>query len=363
MEYKVSVVIPMYKARDYIVSNVNALLKQTIPELEVIVVNDCTPDDSMELCRDAFGDNPRVQLIDQPHNAGPGEARNAGIKVARGEYVAFADADDGVLPEAYGKMYQAAVQNHADVLHCTGAIYPLVKNPPVNLLQIPKEDLLFVPTDRCDIATDIREISKDKHVRLADYLRECYQWNVWNKLYRREFLINNDIRFGKMRVGEDQVFCFACLMLADTYVLMPGEFYIYRIAQDSLSRGANRMGMLLKALTAMLDMPPMIEEIFTQAGGFEEDEFATQTTVKFIADNLELIFIRPSFQEIGEEAITKDGQVLRVFQERFQENANYVYYAFLEQHHNYPKVDDILRLISDIDFLKANKDKFGKPAL
>ena len=361
MDFKVSVVIPMYKAGEFILKNTDALLAQTLQELEVVIVNDCSPDNSMELCRERYGNNERVRLIDQPRNMGPGEARNTGIKAARGEYIAFTDADDGVLPDAYERMYDAAKANDADVLHCTGAIYPLVKDPPADLLEIKEEDLLRLPTDRFDVAQEVRTISSDPMVRFRSYLKESYQWNVWNKLYRRTFLLENDLHFGEMRLAEDQVFCFACLLYAKNYVQMPGEFYIYRIAENSLSRGADRIAMLIKAVSAQIDMVPMVHEIMEKCSVF--DRGSIQEAVDFISDNLEMIFIRPSFQEAGEEAIIKDGRLKSLFDEKYGAYADQIFYMFMQQHKNYPPVQDILRLISDVDFLKANRDKFGKPAL
>ena len=169
MDYKVSVVIPMYKARDYIIENVDSLLAQTLPELEVIIVNDCTPDDSMEICRSHYSENERVQLIDQPKNMGPGEARNTGVKAARGEYIAFVDSDDAVLPDAYEKMYKVAKENDADVLHNTGFIMPLVLNAPANLLKVPEDDRIEVLTDRHDVAQEVKVISDDMDERFAKW--------------------------------------------------------------------------------------------------------------------------------------------------------------------------------------------------
>ena len=77
MEYKVSVIMPMYKGTKFIKAAVDGLLHQSLPEVEIIVVDDCSPDDSLEYCRKLYGDNERVQIIAQPVNMGPGEARTS----------------------------------------------------------------------------------------------------------------------------------------------------------------------------------------------------------------------------------------------------------------------------------------------
>ncbi|MCR4850216.1 MAG: glycosyltransferase family 2 protein [Lachnospiraceae bacterium] len=363
MDYKVSIIIPMYNAREYIRENVDSLLKQTLSEIEIVIVNDCSPDDSMEICRSAYGSNERVRLIDQPSNMGPGEARNRGIREARGEYIAFVDSDDAVLPDGFEKMYKVAKDEDADVLHCTGAIYPLVKNPPVNLLDVDEKDLAKLPLDRYDIATEVRTVSSNPIERFKNWKNEAYHWNVWNKLYRRTFLLDNDLYFGNMRVAEDQVFCFGCLIYAGNYVQMPGEFYLYRISGDSLSRSGNRISLLTKALRASIDSEPVIRKLMEGVPAFAYRQDLIREAVWFVTDCLEKIFIRPVFQEIGEQGIIEDEGVKEIFTEYFGQSADYVFYDFIEQHRNYPPVEDMLKLISDIDYLKENVAKFGKKAV
>ncbi len=357
MDYKVSVIIPLYKAGEYIINNVDLLLNQTLRELEVVIVNDCTPDDSMDKCRERYGANERVQLIDQPENMGPGRARNAGIKAARGEYIAFFDSDDGVLPDSYEKMYKGAAENDADVLHTTGAIFPLVKNPPVNLLDVDKEDLVHLPLDRSDLATTVRLAPSDPIERYLNWKNEWYHWNVWSKLYRRTFLLENSLCFSDMRVGEDQLFCLGVLLFAPRYVQFPGEFYIYRISGDSLSRGKSRMPTLLKAIEGIIYSEPVIKGYMEIIPAFKAHPEYIGDCFDFVADCLENIFIRPAFQEMGYDEVDKDGSVRALFEKHYGSKAGYVYYAFMEQHKNYEPVEDLMKLFSDIDHLKENAQR------
>ena len=102
----ISVIIPMYNAKKYIFSCVENILKaeEYGLSLEVIIVNDCSKDDAMDILMERYSGDERVVLINQEKNAGPGEARNRGIEEARGEYITFVDSDDGLRTDAYDKM-------------------------------------------------------------------------------------------------------------------------------------------------------------------------------------------------------------------------------------------------------------------
>lgn len=360
MNYKVSVVIPMYKAKDYIIENVDCLLAQTLSETEIIIVNDCSPDNSMELCREHYAGNERVQLIDQPKNMGPGAARNAGVKSAKGEYIAFVDSDDGVVPDAFEKMYNAAKEYDADVLHNTGCIFPLMVDAPANLLTVPQKDWLNVNTDRVDTATDIRIAPDDIAERFDRWKKEMYHWAVWNKLYRREFLLKHDIHFGEMKLAEDLAFCFACLFNAKKYVTMPGNFYLYRMAENSLCRGKDYVKLLERSLSSVLNAPDIMKHNMKGIAFFEEHPECAREAIDFVIANLEKMYIRPAFQELGEEEIRKDGTVKRLFDEKYGDNSDFVYYTFMELHKNYPPIPDFVKKASDIGYLIKAREKYGK---
>ena len=94
---KISVIIPMYNAETQIQKCVNSLLCQTYTNFEIIIVNDGSKDNSLAVCQNTFGNEPRVKIVDKP-NGGVSDARNAGMRAAEGEYISFVDADDWVEP-------------------------------------------------------------------------------------------------------------------------------------------------------------------------------------------------------------------------------------------------------------------------
>jgi len=92
---KVSIIVPIFNASDYLGRCVESLLKQTMKSLEIILVNDGSTDDSLQICHFYAKDDKRIRVIDKP-NGGVSSARNLGLDVARGEYIGFVDPDDWV---------------------------------------------------------------------------------------------------------------------------------------------------------------------------------------------------------------------------------------------------------------------------
>lgn len=114
---KVSVIIPIYNAEEYLEKCVNSVLKQTEPDLELILVDDGSIDNSLKICQDIANADSRVVVVHQK-NAGVSAARNCGIEAATGDYIGFVDSDDWIAPNMYEKMLCEAEKSNADVVMC-----------------------------------------------------------------------------------------------------------------------------------------------------------------------------------------------------------------------------------------------------
>ena len=119
---KVSVIIPVYNAYDYLRPAIDSILDQTLTELEVICIDDGSTDNSLEILKEYQERDPRVRIVTET-NAGPGIARNNGIKRARGEYLAFLDADDFYEPTFLEELYTVAVRDSLDIAIARYDIY------------------------------------------------------------------------------------------------------------------------------------------------------------------------------------------------------------------------------------------------
>ena len=229
----VSIIVPMFNAEKHIKQCLDSVRTQNFAEYELIVVDDCSTDRSVEIVEsmiDRF--NGRLMLIKRNENSGGAAApRNDALKRARGKYVTFLDNDDLLAKNALQTLFDTAEKYNADVVHAE-------KHLSTNADTIEpdtKMTLIFntkMPVDK------IRLESDDLAVRIREYRQNLFfaNWVVWNKLFRRDFLIEHHIEFPDLHVADDMMFSFFCLCRAKTYVHIPDALYIYRVRDDSFSR-------------------------------------------------------------------------------------------------------------------------------
>ena len=209
----ISVIIPVYKAEPYLRRCVDSVLAQTHVNLQVILVDDGSPDGSGAIC-DAYAEQDARVLVVHKENGGPGSARNAGLEVATGEYVGFVDSDDVVAP----KMYETLLQN----LHET------------------KTDLAYVGI-QC-FQDKIGEFRQSNRVQVVHdpakwFLQKNHLYFTVCFLYPR-FLIGKQRFAENMRVAEDQEFLLRFSQCVQSIAVSTFVGYYYYQNIDSLSNGA-----------------------------------------------------------------------------------------------------------------------------
>lgn len=205
---KVSVIVPVYKVEAFIGQCIHSLMEQTLLEIEFIIIDDCSPDNSISIAQTVVQDYPErrkyVRFIRHEVNKGLPAARNSGLAVASGEFVFHCDGDDFVEPEMLEQMYKTAKDADADVVWCDWM-------------------LSFGQNERY-----MKQPSYETSVEaLKSMLSGTMKYNVWNKLVRRRLYLDNKIVFpAGYGMGEDMTMIrlFAC---AQKVVYLPGAFYHY----------------------------------------------------------------------------------------------------------------------------------------
>lgn len=212
----VSVVIPVYNVEKYLRQCLDSVLSQTLHEIEIICVNDGSPDNSLSILREYENKDERVQIIDFPKNRGPAAARNAGLATAKSPYVAFLDSDDWVEPEMYEKLY-AAVTSHPDisVAYC---------------------DYKSVKDDSGVHRVSYPEWPAGKHLPSV-LLRENFI-QIWCCLFKRDLLTEHDIRFPEGCWFED-LLSVVGLAVSKRIIKVPIVLHNYRIVEGSFCRSTN----------------------------------------------------------------------------------------------------------------------------
>lgn len=199
---KVSVVMPIYNAYDYLRPAIDSVLAQTLTDIELICVDDGSTDNSLSILKEYQQQDDRVRIIAE-NNAGPSLARNKGLSRARGKYVIFLDADDFYDYNLLESLYDLAEEQTLDIAICKFDIY--------NNRKAKFED--NIRSDHGEIFEGGKVVSKNDY---PDVILSCTTGYVWNKLFRKEFLTEKELTFdNELRVFEDTYFVVTALSLAD----------------------------------------------------------------------------------------------------------------------------------------------------
>ncbi len=209
---KVSIIVPVYNAEKYIERCLYYLLAQTIKEIEIIIVNDGSTDNTTTIIRKIAAMDSRIRLLEQ-ENKLQGAARNRAILIAQGEYIGFCDADDYVDYEYYEKLYNSAKKYDSDVVLAENVRVSDKKYKP--RLNIAKEEV-FV-----DIIDKFKACNQKKN--------EC----PTNKIYRTSYIIQNGIFFPEGVYCEDKLFSIKSVYYANKIVTVPNIHYYYWENPDS----------------------------------------------------------------------------------------------------------------------------------
>ena len=205
--------MPVYNVEKYIDKCLDSLVNQTLKDIEIIVVNDGSPDNSQEIIDRYVKKYPKKVKSYIKENGGQGSARNFGLTVASGEYIGYVDSDDYVELDMYDKLYNKAIKNDLDIAICGS----------YNVYE----------SGERKIELD-REIFKDKK-KNAFFGRMA----VWNKIYKRELLLDSGLTFRSKLWYEDLDFTIQMLAKAKKVGYVNRPFYNYLIREGSTMNNSN----------------------------------------------------------------------------------------------------------------------------
>jgi len=216
----VSVIVPVYKVEDYLRKCVDSILAQTYKNLEIILVDDGSPDNCGKICDEYALMDKRIKVIHK-ENGGLSDARNAGLDICTGEYIAFVDSDDWVDED-----YIATFMKYAqpDTIVCCGykRIY-LKKSIPHRMLAV-KE---FSAVEAIKVQQE-QEIAVSTGASNVNPITNA----VWNKLYPKKFF--DKIKFPVGKVYEDIYVCFELFLKSQKVVVVPNTTYNYFCRDSSI---------------------------------------------------------------------------------------------------------------------------------
>lgn len=231
MKPKVSIIVPVYNVEKYLDRCMDSLLNQTLKDIEIILVDDGSPDNCPQMCDEYAQKDCRVKVIHK-ENAGLGYARNSGIEVATGEYIAFVDSDDYVDLYTYDLAYKTCIEFNLDIL---GFSY----NRFCSKESSPSDNNL----DNIKIIDNISEIRKCAasifgDVPGYDTKNNYITGSAWMSLYKRSIIADNDLKFKSERlyISEDFYFNFEYLQHIRKAGRCECTWYHYRVNPVSLTQ-------------------------------------------------------------------------------------------------------------------------------
>lgn len=247
----ISIVVPVYRIRDYLAGCIDSVLAQTYPYWELILVDDGSDDGSERICDDYAKRDPRITVIHQS-NQGVSAARNQGVARAKGEYLAFLDADDRIEPQYLDVLYKDMAVQGADLVCCNAW-----------------EESQGVRVDyRC--VSENRKIEDRESLYLDALIRkEQYGYTVWGKLFRTELV--KQVEFSALRFGEDTYFMFRIFNKAPVVYLDSYTGYVYVrheggvMLKSGVRNISRRMDQLVSTRFCFMEARAMSEKVLDLA--------------------------------------------------------------------------------------------------
>ncbi len=240
MNKLVSVIVPIYKVEPYLKGCVDSIRNQTYSALEILLVDDGSPDRCGEMCDQFAREDTRIRVIHK-ENGGLSSARNAGLNAASGKYILFTDSDDQIEPDMVETMVHAMEENEADIV--------TVNLKSVCETAIAKERVM-------DIQPGLLEFPQR-----PDYLRILHDYGPqisifsWNNLYLRDRIERYGLRFVPTQriLSEDQLFNLCYYASVRRAFFVDRSLYIYQVRAGTLSRSRTPTDILKRRITLILD--------------------------------------------------------------------------------------------------------------
>ena len=232
---KVSVIVPVYNTEKYLRRCLDSLVNQTIEDIEIIVINDCSPDNSKEILKEyekKYKD--KIKVFHNKTNKGIGYNRNYGIKKATGEYIGFVDSDDWVNETMYDKLYKKAKTDKLDLVLCNF------------------HKMLEKENDLEEIASSEISYFKNTNLKQTPNLLLDVELAPWNKLYKKELI--KEITFPENLKYEDTIFVLKAMARSKKIGMVDEKLNYYLVRSKSETTVMNKkVYNILKVSKMMID--------------------------------------------------------------------------------------------------------------
>lgn len=217
----VTISIPIFKCEKFIIRCLESVKNQTYKNLEIVLVNDCTPDDSMLLVKNFMDANPdlTIKIIEHQENSGLSVVRNNGIKASTGKYLFFLDSDDEITTDCIELLVKKAEKTDAQII--------IAQNRWINTFDNTTKDFGF-PT-----ITEKKYYNNNLEI-FSVYSKGGFPSSSWNKLFKKDFIVDNQIYFVPGLFAQDELWFFHLLLKTDTLAIIDDITYLYYLHGESV---------------------------------------------------------------------------------------------------------------------------------
>lgn len=246
MTPSISVIVPVYNVAPWLKECLDSVLNQTFRDMEIIIVDDGSTDSSPEIIKEYAEKDGRIITI-RKENGGLGSARNVGLKIAKGEYIAFVDSDDKIHPEAYTKLYEKAKKYDCDIVFCQTAY---LDNLTGNIIEEKNQTALPLFEKYRD-KTDLITLDQLDPFDIFSYDSFVV---AWNKIIKRSLIEKTNAHFPEGLIFEDMPFYFNTLLNAHNLAVVWERLVYYRInRKNSITSSRKKEGHIVQILLTIAD--------------------------------------------------------------------------------------------------------------
>ncbi len=245
MHPSISVIIPTYNTQEYVERAIQSVLNQTFQNLEVVVVDDASTDETVDRIRGIIDE--RIKLFVQPQNLGASAARNRAIKAAQGTWIALLDSDDWYAPERLEKLLEVAQSEHADIV--ADDLSLIRKGDDTAWSTLIRES--GQPVSKPLIIDSVYLVETDQ------YGKQCLHLGLTKPIIKRAFLLDHDLGYDEsIKVTHDFWLYLSCLLAGARFVVVPESYYFLFSRPGSLmsSSQVKRLDEDLKATQRFLSL-------------------------------------------------------------------------------------------------------------
>ncbi|MDR2962974.1 MAG: glycosyltransferase [Bacteroidales bacterium] len=246
MSKKVSIIIPVYNVEDYLRNCLDSVVNQTFRDIEIILIDDGSTDNSLEIMKEFAEQDVRIKIISQ-QNSGVSTARNKGFKEANGEYFLFVDSDDTILHNSVEILYKHAIETKSDIV--LGNVIYVYENGEQTIIYRRKEEIYS------------KSCMSGEECYVAFMKEKTFPPLVYLYFTKRELILKNNISFKEEIIHEDELWCVQVMLCATKVFLIDFLYYNYFQRNGSLMNSNNKETRIQSLFTVCKELNKIAEKL------------------------------------------------------------------------------------------------------